>query len=90
MKKSDYIVLFLLIAALLQLMVSMSAWAEEDTILRLDQDHDGLITIKEAVADPTILAFFGKLDTDGDGKLSKQELKKLEQVSRKPKQALKT
>ena len=89
MKKLVYIRAFLLTVTLLQLMVSISARAEEDTMQRLDQDLDGLISIKEAVADPRILASFGKIDRDGDGKLSKHELKMAEAVSQIAKQSLK-
>jgi hypothetical protein len=30
------------------------------------------------VADPTILASFGRIDVNGDGKISKQELENME------------
>lgn len=46
----------------------------ENFIKKLDSDGDGFISIKEAVADPALLALFGKIDTDGNGKLSLQEL----------------
>lgn len=45
-------------------------------IARLDQDEDGKLTIKEAMADPVLLASFGKIDTNGDGQLSQAEMDK--------------
>ena len=76
MKKSDYIAPFVIIAAILQLFASLSARADSELIAKLDLDKDGQITIKEAVADPVILASFGKIDTDGNGKISSIELAK--------------
>ncbi|MFT4938223.1 MAG: Ca2+-binding EF-hand superfamily protein [Paraglaciecola sp.] len=78
MKKSDYFGPFIFVAAAVQLMFSVSTKAQEDIIQKLDQDLDGKITIKEAVADPTILASFGRIDVNGDGKISKQELENME------------
>jgi Ca2+-binding EF-hand superfamily protein len=46
----------------------------ENFIKKLDADGDGVISVKEAVADPALLAAFGKIDKDGNGKLSLQEL----------------
>lgn len=54
--------------------ISASAIADIELIKKLDLDKDGQITIKEAVSDPAILASFGKIDTDGDGKISSIEL----------------
>ena len=78
MKKLQHFGPIIFVAAALQLMVSMSIKAQEDTIQKLDQDQDGRITIKEAVADPAILAMFGRIDVNGDGKISKQELDNME------------
>lgn len=47
---------------------------EDDRLQRLDTDKDGNITIKEAVADPELLAVFGRIDSNGDGKISRMEL----------------
>jgi Ca2+-binding EF-hand superfamily protein len=77
MKKINYIAPFILISGILHMMISVSARAEEDTIKRLDQDQDGFITIKEAVVEPTLLATFGKIDTNHDGKISRVELDKV-------------
>jgi Ca2+-binding EF-hand superfamily protein len=74
MKKNDYITSFVFVAALVQVCVSLSARADNQLIESLDLDRDGQITIKEAVANPAILASFGKIDTDGNGKISLIEL----------------
>lgn len=52
---------------------------EADKMLELDQDEDGTISIREAVADPSLLALFGKIDTNGDAKISIEELKSYQQ-----------
>ncbi|WP_340679865.1 EF-hand domain-containing protein [Paraglaciecola sp.] len=53
-----------------------SVWADEEKIKQLDLDQDGKIAIKEAVADPELLASFGKIDTDGDGLITRLELER--------------
>ena len=58
----------------LQVLASQTANAHNKLIERLDLDKDGQITIKEAVAEPTILAVFGQIDSDGNGRISKVEL----------------
>ncbi|TBX22637.1 hypothetical protein TK45_08630 [Bowmanella sp. JS7-9] len=40
----------------------------------LDHDKDGVLTIKEAMSNPSLLSSFGKLDLNGDGQLSSAEL----------------
>jgi hypothetical protein len=76
MKKATYITPFVFIVASAQLFISVSAMADSELIEKLDLDKDGQITIKEAVADPVVLASFGKIDTDGNGKISSIELAK--------------
>lgn len=78
MKKNNYIAPFALIFASIQLFISTSVLAETDIELieKLDLDKDGQITIKEAVAEPAVLASFGKIDTDGNGRISSIELAK--------------
>ena len=76
MKKVNYITPFVFVVASMQLFISISVKAETDIIETLDLDKDGQITIKEAVANPAILAAFGKIDTDGNGKISAVELDK--------------
>lgn len=56
--------------------ITVSASADIGLIAKLDLDKDGQITIKEAVANPAVLASFGKIDTDGNGKISTIELAK--------------
>ena len=76
MKRSDYVVPFVFVIVLAPFFISASARADIDLIKKLDLDKDGQITIKEAVANPAILASFGKIDTDGNGKISVIELAK--------------
>jgi len=77
MKKVDYIAPNVFIVASLQLFISASAMADSQLIEKLDLDKDGQITIKEAVADPAVLTSFGKIDTDGNGKISLADLAKI-------------
>lgn len=74
MKKNNYIAPFVFVVASVQLCMSASARADIELIEKLDLDKDGQITIKEAVADTAVLASFGKIDTDGNGKISSIEL----------------
>ena len=76
MKKNQYITQFVFVFISLQLFVSATASAALKIIEKLDLDKDGQITIKEAVADPAVLASFGKIDSDGNGKISSVELAK--------------
>jgi hypothetical protein len=50
------------------------ATTDSELVERLDLDGDGEIGIKEAVASPSLLAVFGKIDTDCSGTLSLPEL----------------
>lgn len=74
MKKSIGMSLLYLCFGLLSFMVSLNASAQVDVIAEMDQDKDGQISIREAVADPKLLASFGKIDTNGDGKINAKEL----------------
>jgi hypothetical protein len=76
MKKADYNASFVIITAIVHMFMSVSAMADSDIIEKLDLDKDGQITIKEAVANPAVLASFGKIDTDGNGKISPIEMVK--------------
>ena len=66
------------ILSLILCFVSLTAVAagqtEDEKIEHLDLDKDGKIAIREAVADPKLLASFGRIDTDGDGLISRLEL----------------
>jgi Ca2+-binding EF-hand superfamily protein len=77
MRKVNYITPFVLVVASVQFFISVSARADSELIEKLDLDKDGQITIKEAVANPAVLASFGKIDTDGNGKISSFELAKM-------------
>jgi Ca2+-binding EF-hand superfamily protein len=74
MRKSNYITPFVFVVVSVQMFILTSAKADNELIEKLDLDKDGQITIKEAVANPAVLASFGKIDTDGNGKISSIEL----------------
>lgn len=74
MKKSIGMFLLLVGFGILNSVLSLNAAAQVDIIAEIDQDKDGQISIREAVADPKLLASFGKLDTNGDGKINAKEL----------------
>lgn len=76
MKNTEYIAPFLSIVVIAHLFVTASVRADTELIEKLDLDKDGQITIKEAVANPAVLASFGKIDTNGNGKISSLELSK--------------
>lgn len=90
MKKVNYITPFVFVVASVQLIMSISVRAEVELIETLDLDKDGQITIKEAVSNPAILAAFGKIDTDGNGKISSMELKDTKVVMKKDKDSSKS
>lgn len=47
----------------------------QDSLLnRLDENKDGKLSVSEAMGDATLLELFGKLDADGDGFITRQEL----------------
>jgi Ca2+-binding EF-hand superfamily protein len=87
MKKSIAMGLLVLVAGCLQAIVSVKALAQADVLTEMDQDEDGMISIREAVADPVLLASFGKVDTDGDGKISAKELEAATILKKKNEQA---
>lgn len=73
-KKSFILACMILVAGLLQVMISSQVHAQEQSFAKLDTNTDGFISIKEAVAYPSLLAAFGKIDSNGDGKINHQEL----------------
>ncbi|TRY31022.1 EF-hand domain-containing protein [Aliiglaciecola sp. M165] len=87
MKKSLLIGLSVFTLALIQATLSAPAYAQSDLISEMDQDEDGMISIREAVANPSLLASFGKIDTDGDGKISLKELEETQLLKQVIKQA---
>lgn len=76
MKKSATFACLILLAAALQFTLNGKAFAQEhdELITEIDLDEDGLISIREAVANLQLLASFGKIDANGDGKISPEEL----------------
>ena len=74
MKKNVLVGIILILTGFIQTLFSLSAQAQTTTLDELDTDKDGFISIKEAVAVPSLLAAFGKIDTDGNGLISKHEL----------------
>jgi Ca2+-binding EF-hand superfamily protein len=50
----------------------------DDLLLRLDKDGDGAISLKEAAANKHLAEAFAFADQDGDGKLSRAELVRLQ------------
>ena len=76
MKKSVTFACLILLAAALQFTLSSHAFAQENVELieEIDLDEDGLISIREAVANLQLLAAFGKIDVNGDGNISPEEL----------------
>lgn len=76
MKKSVTFACLILLAAAMQFTLSFKVYAQENAefITEIDLDEDGLISIREAVANLQLLASFGKIDIDGDGKISPDEL----------------
>ena len=79
MKKVTTMSLLLVIFSSMFCAVNAQTIPEADKMLELDQDEDGTISIREAVADPSLLALFGKIDTNGDAKISIEELKSYQQ-----------
>lgn len=75
MKKNPFLLgCFLLFAGLVQTTFSFYAQAQAIDFEELDKNQDGSISIKEAVANPSLLAEFGKIDRNGDGKINIKEL----------------
>jgi Ca2+-binding EF-hand superfamily protein len=85
MKKLNYVAPFVVMVALVQLLIPVSAKSDNELIEKLDLDKDGQITIKEAVANPAVLASFGKIDRDGNGKISPLEMAKTKVILTKVK-----
>lgn len=87
MKKSLVVRLSIYALAIGQVALSAKVFAQSDIISEMDQDEDGMISIREAVANPLLLASFGKIDTDGDGKISLKELEETQLLNQVMKQA---
>lgn len=64
-------------SALLSLaFVSQQATATEEYYQQLDSNSDGFISIKEAIVEPALLASFGDIDKNRDGKITRNEFLK--------------
>ncbi len=74
MKRSYLMGALVLVVGIIQTFTSLAVKAQNSYLDSIDQDKDGYISIKEAVSDPNLLAVFGKVDVNGDGKISAQEL----------------
>jgi len=76
MKRIEKVFLILLTVATIQAITMANANAQSDASLmtKLDVNQDGYISLKEAVDHTPLLKNFGLIDTDADGKISKEEL----------------
>lgn len=75
-KKSQLLSIFIIVVGIVHTFMGVHAQAQSQTsrIEKMDENKDGFISIKEAVSDPNLLAVFGKIDINGDGKISRKEL----------------
>jgi hypothetical protein len=65
------------------LLMGLTLSANEDLSKNLDHNQDGVISIKEAVADPNLLAIFAEIDRDFDGFITKLELEQFAKMANK-------
>ena len=80
MKRIEKMFLLLLTIIAIQAVVVAGANADETLISELDEDQDGFISLKEAVADTRLLRLFSAIDENGDGQLSVEELEDSKEV----------
>ncbi len=64
----------MLVQGLLALLISTAANAQESLMSTLDNDRDGLISLREATGHRTLLENFNKIDSNEDGYISLDEL----------------
>lgn len=64
----------MLVQGVLALLLSSVANAQESLLATLDNDQDGLISLREAIGHRVLLENFNKIDTDEDGYISLVEL----------------
>ena len=64
----------MLVQGLLALLISSAANAQESLMATLDNDQDGLISLREAAGHRTLLENFNKIDRNEDGYISLDEL----------------
>ncbi|MFQ3249384.1 MAG: Ca2+-binding EF-hand superfamily protein [Glaciecola sp.] len=65
----------MLVQGMLALLISSAANAQESLLSTLDNDLDGLISLREAVGHKTLLENFNKIDSNDDGYISLEELR---------------
>ena len=80
MKRIEKVFLLLLTIIAIQAVAVADAHADETLLSELDDDQDGFISLKEAVADTRLLRLFSTIDENGDGKLSVDELEDSKEV----------
>lgn len=87
MKRFEKLFLALLTLVTVQSLVIAESQANADKVptdtellLQFDEDQDGFISLKEAVADTRLLRLFSRIDDNADGLLSTQELMKSDYV----------
>ena len=80
MKRIEKLFLLLLTIVTIQAVAVADAHAVETMLSDLDDDQDGAISLKEAVADPRLLRLFSRIDKNGDGLLSMDELESSKEV----------
>jgi Ca2+-binding EF-hand superfamily protein len=64
----------MLVQGILAILISTAANAQESLMATLDDDQDGLISLREAVGHKTLLENFNKIDVNEDGYISLDEL----------------
>jgi Ca2+-binding EF-hand superfamily protein len=64
----------MLVQGILAILISNAANAQESLMATLDDDQDGLISLREAVGHKTLLENFNKIDANDDGYISLDEL----------------
>lgn len=80
MKRIEKVFLLLLTIIAIQAVAVADAHANETLLSELDEDQDGFISLKEAVADTRLLRLFSAIDENGDGQLSVDELEDSKEV----------
>ena len=79
MKRIEKVFLLLFTIIAVQAVAVAEANAGEAWLSELDEDQDGYISLKEAVADTRLLRLFSRIDDNADGQLSIDELKASEE-----------
>lgn len=64
----------MLVQGVLALLISSAANAQESLMITLDNDRDGLISLREAAGHRALLENFHKIDSNNDGYISLDEL----------------